>query len=679
VHLLRHALLMSHTAAKPTMSHMDVGRGHQRLRRTAFGLAIAGLLALAPGASAAQLDELVPMGSGLTHPAGLARDNVGNLWVADAMLGVCRVDTVTDRVIEDGVYCAPEAEHEEEDGAPTPPPVRPDEAAQIAYDPVTSKLFVAEGTSGSSGVWRMDVDALAGTITGAQKIVPEADRVFALALGDEAGTPVLDYGLKRTPLIKRIINPATCTAPCGSVGSGSALAEEPLGLAHFAGSLFIAEDTGITRILDAGTLGGVAEPVLNFPGGIPGAVAADTATGRVYAGTSNGNQQDQVDVLNVATGAVETYVAGLAGIGALAIGPAGELLIGDDPDLGPEQTGNGRIFSVPLVSLSRPVAQFEDGPGLYTNQDSVSFSFSGPAGTTFLCRQDPDALTPWTPCGVAPLGSSSFSSLSEGTHVLEVKAVSADPAIGDGPVQVRTFVVDRSAPSVTIDNPASDRDVVGDGITMRFSSSDPAAAFACAIDGAAPAPCSDPRRFEGLAVGEHLFAVTATDAAGNTSAPATWDFSIRAPRPGAPAATAPSGGDSGRPPATFGEASRVFGVPRLSVALRPGRVKLLTNRRTRRGLLRSRRLVASARVPSPARWATIALWRTNKRSVKQGRRPIAFAAVRLTGRGTNRVTLTLTRRQAETLRRGRYLVGLVLTDGADRIGPGRYRRLTILR
>jgi hypothetical protein len=671
-------MLMSNTADRPTISMMDAGRGTShdagRLRRAALGLAAAGLLALAPAASAAETGELLPMGSGLTHPAGIAEDNGGHVWVADPLMGVCRVDRALGGLVEDGAWCAPVVEVDDEDEtAPPVAPTRPEEAFQMAYDPASSKLFVAEGTSGSSGVWRLDVDAVAGRITGGSKILNEADRVFALALGDEGGTPVLDYGLKRTPLIKRIVNPATCS-PCESVGSGSALAEEPLGLAFLNGSLYVAEATGITKIADAGALGGVAVPIANFPGGVPSAIAADPVNNRVYAGTNNGNNQDQVDVLDPATGAVENYVSGLVGVKALGVGAGGRLLIAEDPDLGPEQVGNGRVLSAGLAGLGLPAAAITSRPAVFSNGDSASFSFTGPAGSTFLCRQDPSELTPWTPCGAGGVGSVSFGSLGEGVHVLEVRAISPDPLTGAGPVQRHTFVIDRTAPGVQIDNDGVDREITGNAITMRFSSAEVGLAFACAIDGQAPAPCSDPIRYEGLAPGAHTFAVTATDAAGNSSAPVVWDFTTRG-------AVAPSRDDDrGRPAVGVGEASRVFGrLPSLSVALRPRSVRLITARRTVAKLRRSRRLVTQVRVPATARWATIALWRTNKRSVRSGRRPIAFAAVRLLKSGRNDVVLTLTRRQARSLRAGRYLVGVVLTDGADRVGPARYRRLTVLR
>ena len=43
------------------------------------------------------------------------------------------------------------------------------------------------------------------------------------------------------------------------------------------------------------------------------------------------------------------------------------------------------------------------------------------------------------------------------------------------------------------------------------------------------------------------------------------------------------------------------------------------------------------------------------------------------------LSLILNRRQRARLRSGHYLVGVLLTDGADHYGPSRFSRLTVLR
>ena len=61
-----------------------------------------------------------------------------------------------------------------------------------------------------------------------------------------------------------------------------------------------------------------------------------------------------------------------------------------------------------------------------------------------------------------------------------------------------------------------------------FTSNDPTATFTCSLDNEPFAACENPYEFAGadLAVGPHNFRVRATDLAGNTGAPARYDFEI---------------------------------------------------------------------------------------------------------------------------------------------------------
>src|SRR4051794_32012324 len=147
-------------------------QGTRRARCVATGLALVASLALA-SAAAADTTTIVPKGSGITAPAGLVRDTGGGMWASDALRGVCKVDTTLpggDALVSDGTWCTATAPVE---GAITAGPAA---AFQMGYDPATSTLFVAEGASHSSGVWRFHIDPATSTITSGAKIVFEADR-----------------------------------------------------------------------------------------------------------------------------------------------------------------------------------------------------------------------------------------------------------------------------------------------------------------------------------------------------------------------------------------------------------------------------------------------------------------------------------------------------------------------
>src|SRR3954447_16737681 len=280
-------------------------RGAGRRLSLLAATALTGLLAATPAAHA-QLTQILPVGSGLTMPAGIA-DAGGDIWISDGMLGVCKVNPALGTVVKDGTYC----------GTGHAGPAAP---FQMAYDAATSSLFVADGASQSTGVWKLTLSG--GAITAGAKIVDAGDRVFGLALGTAGGKTVLDFTSKSLPLIQRVTDPGTCTGTqCRPTVVGSAQDKGGLSLAHVGDALYVAEEFfGVTRIANPGPAGGIAEPVTGFPAGIasapapapgspagtPAPPAADPARARLYAGTTNGNGLDQVDVHNTATAARET-------------------------------------------------------------------------------------------------------------------------------------------------------------------------------------------------------------------------------------------------------------------------------------------------------------------------------------------------------------------------------------
>src|SRR6267142_1224540 len=69
--------------------------------------------------------------------------------------------------------------------------------------------------------------------------------------------------------------------------------------------------------------------------------------------------------------------------------------------------------------------------------------------------------------------------------------------------------------------------------SFSFTSSKPGSTFSCKLDSGASAACTAPRSYTGLLAGSHVFSVTATDAAGNVSAPASFAWTVDLTPPGA--------------------------------------------------------------------------------------------------------------------------------------------------
>jgi hypothetical protein len=168
-----------------------------------------------------------------------------------------------------------------------------------------------------------------------------------------------------------------------------------------------------------------------------------------------------------------------------------------------------------------PDTQISSGPSGPTNSTNASFSFTSEAGASFQCRLDSTQAADWQPCS----SPKSYSSLPNGTHTFEVRAV--DPAGNADPTPAtRTFRVDTSAPQTTIDSGPSGntRDRTP---TFSFHSSEAGSSFTCKLDTQAWGACSSPKTYSTLALGSHTFRVRAQDQAGNVdSTPASRTFKI---------------------------------------------------------------------------------------------------------------------------------------------------------
>src|SRR6267142_366816 len=164
-----------------------------------------------------------------------------------------------------------------------------------------------------------------------------------------------------------------------------------------------------------------------------------------------------------------------------------------------------------------PVAGITASPPPLTNQTTASFSFtSSKAGSTFTCQLDTGTASACT-------SPRSYSGLAAGSHSFSVTATDQTGGVS-GPAYM-TWTIDPTPPAVTIAtstaNPTNQTTA-----SFSFSSSKPGSTFSCKLDSGASAACTAPRSYTGLLAGSHVFRVTATDAAGHVSAPASFAWTV---------------------------------------------------------------------------------------------------------------------------------------------------------
>lgn len=600
-------------------------------RRLALGLAVA-LTSLLPLAPAGAATIAVPSGSGVTMPLGVAQSaDTASVWVSDELLGVCRVTLATPDAPASVVrseYCLPEVEPAP--GAPEPVGPGPSGAGPMAYDPGSSSLFVAEGTSQGSGVWRLRLDAAGTAIESAVKLVDlGGNRVTALALSP-AGH--LDFTAKDDAVVRRLPAAATAAPGAPTTFAGAARTAGVLSLTHLGDALYLADGAEVTRIATPGAGDTNAVPVPGFGAGAPSALAADQSRGLVFAGTALPSTVDRVEVLTPG-GAVETYATGFAGVTALGLTADGALLIADDPPAAaghPESAEQGRIHIEARHATGVALVTFTAQPDPYSAQTTATFSYTSSPGAEFWCRFDGGA---WGACPT----TMTYPGLADGPHTFEVRAAPG-PGGWQGPIARGSFVVDTLAPeAVQVDNPAADRAITRDRLRLYFSTNEQFVRFACALDGGPAFACDSPTDLRDLGVGEHEVVITATDLAQNTSAPSAWRFARTVPpAPPAAAAAGPA------PAAPVFEASSVPATCRkVRKQARKGRYSLGSNGRS---------IVARLTAPPSARYAKLTL--RKRRGSGPAVQALETRSVPVSG--ASGLGLTLTNRQAARLRSGRY-------------------------
>jgi RTX calcium-binding nonapeptide repeat (4 copies) len=147
------------------------------------------------------------------------------------------------------------------------------------------------------------------------------------------------------------------------------------------------------------------------------------------------------------------------------------------------------------------------------------------------------STTAWTNSGVA----------AAMTYTYTVRAIDSAGNLGGAstPVTVTTPALDTTAPETTITAGPSGT-VTETQASFEFVSSESGSRFECSLDGVSFAACAAPINHSGLAFGTHIFAVRASDGAGNTDpSPAMRSWTVVTPADTTPPETTIGSGPAG--------------------------------------------------------------------------------------------------------------------------------------
>ena len=188
----------------------------------------------------------------------------------------------------------------------------------------------------------------------------------ALAPATETEAASVIYTTKRTAAVMQIKDAAGTPQTPAPVGFGTA--EAPNGVAVLDGTVYLAEGNGVRSFPLAG--GGGTTIVPGTASLASTAIAADPEHGRIYIGTSYPELADDVIAVDPATGLVETYERGFAGVTGLGVDDEGTLLVADDPGLAAgniDSVDQGRLYAVGHHELRRAAVSITAAPPLWSS------------------------------------------------------------------------------------------------------------------------------------------------------------------------------------------------------------------------------------------------------------------------------------------------------------------------
>jgi len=174
-----------------------------------------------------------------------------------------------------------------------------------------------------------------------------------------------------------------------------------------------------------------------------------------------------------------------------------------------------------IVDMTNPVVSIDPVTDpTADNTPTITFSITDATPATAECQVDGGGFSACeSPFTTAELG--------DGTHTVDVRAT--DSALNLGSADSVTFVVDTTAPSVTItEKPAAFINVTN--ATIAFDVNDASSTLECKLDGTVLAECVSPVSRAELSEGSHTFTIKATDALGSyTETPVAFTVDLTKP------------------------------------------------------------------------------------------------------------------------------------------------------
>jgi hypothetical protein len=174
-----------------------------------------------------------------------------------------------------------------------------------------------------------------------------------------------------------------------------------------------------------------------------------------------------------------------------------------------------------IIDATPPDTVIDSHPPVLANTSTATFTFHSTENNgTLACSLNGG---PAVDCSG---GTKTYSGLVDGPYTFTVAATDQAGNVDPSPA-TWTWTIDTTAPGTAIDSQPSNP-TTSTTATFTFHGSDPAGqdTFACSLDGSGFTLCTNPTTYTGLALGQHTFAVRATDQAGNTGTRASYTWTI---------------------------------------------------------------------------------------------------------------------------------------------------------